>query len=544
MPRAIWTGSLGFGLVNVPVKLYSATEDKDVHFHQLTADTGERIRYKRVAEESGKEVAYADIVKGYEVESGRFVTVTSEELEGVEPGRSRTIEIEDFVDLDEVDPMYFEKSYYLAPEDGAQKPYALLRQAMERAGKVAIGRFVMRNKEYYGALRLYRGIPLLLTDPDARATAQRACRYLLVDEFQDLTPAHVLLIRLLALPGLDVFGVGDDDQVIYGHVSADPAFLIDYDQLFPGAGDHPLTVNYRCPVEVVTGARTLLGYNDRRVAKVIDAGPDADATTGALKVVEHGPDDSAGASVEVVQSWLAEPGVEPTSIAVLARVNSLLLAPHVALASAGLPLASVLSPDVLERTGMRAALAYLRLATSADAMDPRDIVEILRRPTRGLPQWFPDRLARRATWRVADIADIADQVPDKESAKVLRLAGDLGAVVQAARRGTTRKVLEVVRDDVGLGSAMTLLDRTGGGQGSSHLDDLEGLLAVADLHPDPAGFEPWLRGVFNRETDTGGVTLSTIHRVKGREWPHVVVFGVDGTSRDLGPGDMPAWNLR
>ncbi len=374
--------------------------------------------------------------------------------------------------------------------------------------------------------QVYGAIEALLADGDLRRRLQRQCRHLLVDEFQDLTPAHVLLIRLLALPGLDVFGVGDDDQVIYGHVSADPAFLIDYDQLFPGAGDHPLTVNYRCPVEVVTGARTLLGYNDRRVAKVIDAGPDADATTGALKVVEHGPDDSAGATIEVVQSWLAEPGVEPTSIAVLARVNSLLLAPHVALASAGLPLASVLSPDVLERTGMRAALAYLRLATSADAMDPRDIVEILRRPTRGLPQWFPDRLARRATWRVADIADIADQVPDKESAKVLRLAGDLGAVVQAARRGTTRKVLEVVRDDVGLGSAMTLLDRTGGGQGSSHLDDLEGLLAVADLHPDPAGFEPWLRGVFNRETDTGGVTLSTIHRVKGREWDRVALYGV------------------
>ncbi|NLD75070.1 MAG: ATP-dependent DNA helicase UvrD2 [Acidimicrobiales bacterium] len=374
--------------------------------------------------------------------------------------------------------------------------------------------------------QVYGAVESLLADGDLRRRLQQRCRHLLVDEFQDLTPAHVLLIRLLALPGLDVFGVGDDDQVIYGHVSADPAFLIDYDQLFPSAGHHPLTVNYRCPVEVVDGARTLLGYNHRRVAKEINAGPEADSTPGAFKVVDHGPDDAAQATVEVVKGWLAESGVEPSSVAVLARVNSLLLAPHVALAEAGVRLASVLTPDVLERTGMRAALAYLRIAAAGDSMDPRDIVEILRRPTRGLPQWFPDRLARRSSWSADQIAAIADQVPDKESAKVLRLAGDLRAVVQAARRGTTRKVLEVVRDDVGLGSAMTLLDRTGGGQGSSHLDDLEGLLAVADLHPDPAGFEPWLRNVFTREADPGGVTLSTIHRVKGREWDRVVIYGV------------------
>jgi hypothetical protein len=117
-------------------------------------------------------------------------------------------------------------------------------------------------------------------------------------------------------------------------------------------------------------------------------------------------------------------------------------------------------------------------------------------------------------------------VPEKEASKVYRLADDLTEVVAAARGGTTRRVLEVVRDDVGLGSAMTMLDRTGAGQGSSHLDDLEGLLGVADLHPDPAGFEPWLRTLFGRERDAEGVVLSTIHRVKGREWDRVLVFGV------------------
>ena len=121
--------------------------------------------------------------------------------------------------------------------------------------------------------QIYAAVEALLTDGEFRRSMQRSCRHLLVDEFQDLTPAHVLLIRLLACPALDVFGVGDDDQCIYGHAGADPAFLIDYERLFPGAVPHPLTVNYRCPVDVVAGARTLLGYNHRRVGKQIDAGP-------------------------------------------------------------------------------------------------------------------------------------------------------------------------------------------------------------------------------------------------------------------------------
>ena len=210
----------------------------------------------------------------------------------------------------------------------------------------------------------------------------------------------------------------------------------------------------------------------------------------------------------------------------LARVNSLLLAPHVALHEAGLPVSSVLRPEVLERTGMRAALAYLRIATSPEGLAPRDVVEILRRPTRGLPPWFSERLERRSRWTLAQIAAIADQVSEKDAGKVLRLVDDLRVVVDAGRDGTTRDVLEAVRDDVGLGAAMSLLDRTGGGQGSSHLDDLDGLLGVADLHPDPAGFEPWLRSAFQRQSDPAGITLSTIHRVKGREWDRIVVFGV------------------
>jgi DNA end-binding protein Ku len=163
MARAIWSGAISFGLVAVPVKLYPATEQKDIRFHQFKEGTGQRIRNKRVSEETGREVDYEDIVKGYEAEKGRFVIVTPEELESVAPEKTRTIEITDFVDLADIDPIYYEKSYYLAPEDeaGAKKAYALLLKAMQDEGKVAIGRFVMRTKEYLAAIRPMDGILVL-----------------------------------------------------------------------------------------------------------------------------------------------------------------------------------------------------------------------------------------------------------------------------------------------------------------------------------------------------------------------------------------------
>ncbi|MFP5317219.1 MAG: ATP-dependent DNA helicase UvrD2 [Acidimicrobiia bacterium] len=372
----------------------------------------------------------------------------------------------------------------------------------------------------------YAAIETLLADGTFRRREQAACRHLLVDEFQDLTPAHVLLLRLLASPGLDVFGVGDDDQVIYGHAGADPCFLVDYDRWFPGAATHALEVNYRCSTGVVDAARHLLSYNHRRVGKVIRPGPAAAAS--GLAVRRHGPSEGAAALAEVVRRWLADGAADPASVAVLTRVNSLLLAPHVALAEAGVPVDSVLRPDVLERTGVRAALAYLRIAADPDNIDGADVVEVYRRPSRGFPQWFPKWLRGRQSFdRLLNIADRLDD--EKVAAKVVTLVDDLRLVAGAATSGTTRDVLDVVKDKVGLGGAMGLLDssRAGeGGGGSSHLDDLEALLQVADLHPDPRTFEPWLRAVFRREADPAGVTLSTIHRVKGREWDRVAVFGV------------------
>ena len=152
--RAIWSGTISFGLVNVPVKLHTATEEKDVHFNQFAEKSGDRIKNKRVSEKTGKEVDFKDIVKGYEVSKGKFVIVTPEELESVDPGPRKTIEIEDFVALEEIDPIYFVKTYYLAPDgEAGARAYALLREAMKKSDRVAIGRFVMRTKQYLVALR-------------------------------------------------------------------------------------------------------------------------------------------------------------------------------------------------------------------------------------------------------------------------------------------------------------------------------------------------------------------------------------------------------
>jgi len=153
MPRSIWSGAISFGLVNVPIKLYSAVSKKTVRFHQLHGDTGTRIQQRRVDPSTGEEVAYDDIVKGYEIGKDRYVVITPDELDSLDPEKTRTIEIEDFVEESEIDPIYYDHPYYLAPATGAEKPYRLLLDAMAQAGRVAIARVVIRNKEQLVAIR-------------------------------------------------------------------------------------------------------------------------------------------------------------------------------------------------------------------------------------------------------------------------------------------------------------------------------------------------------------------------------------------------------
>jgi DNA end-binding protein Ku len=163
MARAIWSGSISFGLLNVPVKLYSAVSKQTIRFRELREDDKSRVRHKRVAEEDGKEVPYEKIVKGYEITPDQYVILTRDELEELDPKKTRAIEIKDFVDLDDIDPIYFEHPYYLGPDKGAEKPYALLAKAMRDERKVAIARFVLRNKEHLAAIRPMDGTLTLTT---------------------------------------------------------------------------------------------------------------------------------------------------------------------------------------------------------------------------------------------------------------------------------------------------------------------------------------------------------------------------------------------
>jgi DNA end-binding protein Ku len=153
VPRAIWSGAISFGLVNIPVKLYSAVSRKNVRFHQLDGKDKTRIQQKRVNPKTGDEVAYEDLVKGYEISPETYVVVEPEELDALAPEKTRTIDIEDFVDLDQIDPIFFDHPYYLAPDTGAGKAYSLLLKAMRETDKVAIARVVIRSKEQLVAIR-------------------------------------------------------------------------------------------------------------------------------------------------------------------------------------------------------------------------------------------------------------------------------------------------------------------------------------------------------------------------------------------------------
>jgi DNA end-binding protein Ku len=161
VPRAIWTGSISFGLVNVPVRMYSAIDERDVRFHLLHEKDDSRIGYDKVCKKEGKPIPDDEIVKGYEVSEGNYVYLTDEDLEAAAGESYRSIDIQDFVDADEVDPIYFERSSYLGPAEGAEKPYALLVRAMEESGLVGIVTYVMRDKQQLGCVRVRDGMIVL-----------------------------------------------------------------------------------------------------------------------------------------------------------------------------------------------------------------------------------------------------------------------------------------------------------------------------------------------------------------------------------------------
>jgi DNA end-binding protein Ku len=163
MARAIWSGTISFGLLNVPVKLYSAVSRKQIRFNELRESDGARVRHRRVAEGTDEEVPYEEIVKGYEIAPDRFVTLTRDELAELDPKKTRSIDIQEFVEIGEVDPIYFENPYYLGPSEGAEKAYSLLARSMESSGRAAIARFVLRNREHLAAIRASDGVLTMTT---------------------------------------------------------------------------------------------------------------------------------------------------------------------------------------------------------------------------------------------------------------------------------------------------------------------------------------------------------------------------------------------
>ncbi|MBK5220196.1 MAG: Ku protein [Thermoleophilia bacterium] len=163
MARSIWSGSISFGLLNVPVKLYSAVARRNIALREIRESDSSRIKHRRVAEGTDEEVPYDKIIKAYEITPGQYVPLSKDEMSALAPEKSRAIDVLDFVDIEEIDPMYFDSPYYLGPADGAEKAYSLLATAMETSGKAAIARFVFRNKEHLAAIRASNGVLTLTT---------------------------------------------------------------------------------------------------------------------------------------------------------------------------------------------------------------------------------------------------------------------------------------------------------------------------------------------------------------------------------------------
>jgi len=372
--------------------------------------------------------------------------------------------------------------------------------------------------------QIYGAIQALLADPDLRDHWQRQCRHLLVDEFQDLTPAYLLLLRLVASPGLNVFGVGDDDQVIYGYAGADPRYLIDFETLFPGAGSYALETNYRCPTDVVTGATHLLEYNNRRLPKAIRA----ESKLEGLSVEQAKGVDLGTIAVDRITTLIDEEA--PTStIAVLTRVNSSLLPVQVALAEHGIGFQTLLGVSVLDRTLLRATLAWIRIALDPGAMARNDLFQAIRRPGRGLTRLFTDAIdRRRGPFTIGGIEELGIDLDSKRRKRWDSFCDDIRLAASSAT--STSLLLDTLADDIGLSSAAAALDATRNlADRSGQTDDLIALQRIAGLHEDPEGFEPWLRERLATPSDPKGVVLSTVHRVKGLEWDHVVVFGADSS---------------
>ena len=373
--------------------------------------------------------------------------------------------------------------------------------------------------------QIYLAIEVLLSDPRVRLGAQHRAEVLLVDEYQDLTPAHMLLLRLLAGPSLSIFGVGDDDQTIYGFSGATPEWLVHFEDHVPEAVHHALEVNYRCPAPVITAAFNLLSRNRVRVPKEIRPGPNNVRSADSFAVAKV---DNQVQHVTDRVRLLLDAGATPSEIAVLSRVNALLVPVQVALLEAGVPVNLRDGGDFLKSSGVESALAWLRLAVRPDRMSGADIMLAVRRPGRGISPRAREWMGEQAT--VEGLTRLAGRMDEPTSKKITEFVHDIERITTFAERAATPELIEFIRTEIGLDRALATLDASHQGRNSaSNSDGLRSMIALGRQHADPKTFDDWLWRLLHTPPDENGVVIATVHKVKGLEWPHVIVYDASST---------------
>lgn len=379
-----------------------------------------------------------------------------------------------------------------------------------------------------------RACEALIADPLLLNRVRSGVGMLLVDEFQDLTPALMLLVRLLAGPAHEVFCVGDDDQTIYGFSGATPRWLVEFDTSFPGANHHALTVNHRCPADVVAAADSLLRHNTLRVPKTIDARVGAPPTGLHIhEATERAPEIGMTTSI----SDTLATGVRPGEIAVLARTNAGLIAPYIHLRHAGIPCRppTGLGTELLNRSGVAALLAWVDLATSS-TLDPASVATALQRPRRATTPKLTQVLVS-----ISDLDALERFASRNNNPKYRESLTQFCADIRQARKvalsgATSRNLIDHFLDELGIASTLDALDSSQRApRRATHRDQLEAIRSIAELEPRPTHLAPFIvshlpTSADRRSTNGERVTLDTIHRVKGLEWPHVHLAGVaDGS---------------
>ena len=305
---------------------------------------------------------------------------------------------------------------------------------------------------------------------------------------------------------------------------------MDFDRFFPGAAEHALEVNYRSPVAAITAGNHLLARNSVRVPKAVSPAPGSPEGTDRLLILERPDPEVTGEAIDRVRTWLDD-GVPPGKVAVLARVNSALLPVLAGLDQAGFPLNSRIEPGLLDRSVMRSVLAWIRLGLRPEEMVRLDLLEAVRRPSRGLNR-LADRRLQRSVYSLEDLRELAGGLEGRQAEAWVTWVHDIARLAGKVRNGRVGPVLRRLIDDIGLGRSAHLLDRNRTRvDKAGHADDLVALHRTASVYSEVGTFEENLRAALARHRGAGevrdGVTLSTVHRVKGMEWDRVLVFGAD-----------------